>query len=44
MNNIQHEPNNVALKPDWIWANQKHIHVGNHARINNLASIHFDYQ
>jgi hypothetical protein len=42
MNNIQREPNNVALKPDQIWVNQMHIHVENHARINNLTSIHFD--
>jgi hypothetical protein len=28
---------------DQIWSKQKHIHVGNHARNNNLASIHFNF-
>jgi hypothetical protein len=41
--NIQHEPNNVDFKSDQIWTNQKHNHVGNYAKINNLAFMHFDY-
>jgi hypothetical protein len=44
MKNIQHEPNNVALKLDHIWANRRHMHAENYARINNIASIHFNYQ
>jgi prephenate dehydrogenase len=44
MKNIQHEPNNMALKLDHIWANRRHMDVENYARINNIASIHFNYQ
>jgi hypothetical protein len=34
----------MTLKPDQILTNQGHIHIGTHTRINNLTSIHFDYQ
>jgi hypothetical protein len=30
-------------KIDQIKSKQRHLHVGNHRRINNLTSIHFDY-
>jgi pyridoxal/pyridoxine/pyridoxamine kinase len=32
----------MDLKKTWIQSKQRHGHVGNHARIPNLASIHFD--
>ena len=37
-------PTNMEPKSDLTWTNQEHRHVRNHARINNLASIYFDYQ
>jgi hypothetical protein len=39
MKNIQLKPNNMALKPDHIWTNRKHIYIGNHTGISNLASF-----
>jgi hypothetical protein len=44
MKNIQCKPNNIDPKSDRIQSKQRHKHVENHARIPNLASIHFDYQ
>jgi hypothetical protein len=41
--NTKTQPNNVKPKSNQIWSKQRHIYVENHARINNLASIHFDY-
>jgi len=38
------EPSNVDLDLDQIWSNKKHIHIGNHATNNNLASNLFDFQ
>jgi hypothetical protein len=35
----RNEPSNVEPKTDRIWSKRRHIHVENHARINNLASI-----
>jgi hypothetical protein len=42
------EPSNVEPKPNRIWSKRRHIHVENHAKINNLASIwlslkHYDF-
>jgi hypothetical protein len=44
MKNIQRKPNNLALKLDQIWINQRHMHVRNYAMINDLTSNYFDYQ
>jgi hypothetical protein len=41
--NIQLEPNNVDFKSNKIRTNQRHKHVGNYAKINNLAFMHFNY-
>jgi hypothetical protein len=41
--NIETQPGNVKSKSNQIRSKQRYVHVGNHARINNLASIHFDY-
>jgi len=43
LKNIQHKPNYVGFKSDRIRTNQGHEHVENHAMINNLAFIDFDY-
>lgn len=43
MKNTQREPNKVALKPNLIWIIQRHRHIGNHSRINNLVSNINDY-
>ena len=42
--NEEHDECSLTQKTDHIWTNQDHKHVGNHARINNLAFIHFDYK
>ena len=34
---------NMKFKADQIWSNKKRLHVRNHAKINNLTSIHFNY-
>jgi hypothetical protein len=41
--NAQNEPSNTGYKSDRIWSQRRHIYVENHAKINNLASNHFDY-
>jgi hypothetical protein len=35
---------NITLQADQILSNQGHRYIVNHVMINNLASIHFDYQ
>jgi hypothetical protein len=42
--NIQTKPSNTNLKPDKFSSNQMQNFVHNHARTENQASIHFDYQ
>jgi hypothetical protein len=42
--NIHINSNNMTLQPDQIRWKQRHRHFVNHAKINNLASIYFDYQ
>jgi hypothetical protein len=44
-NNQEHrnEPSNMEPKTNQIWSKQRNIHVGNHVRINNITSIHFNY-
>jgi hypothetical protein len=41
--NTKHEPNNMGSKTYQIWYKRRHIHVGNHLRINNLTSNHFGF-
>ena len=41
---MKNMPNNMNQNPEWLQTIQGHRHVGNHARIPNLAFIHFDYQ
>jgi hypothetical protein len=41
--NIYNKLNHITLKSYQLWTNQGYGHVGNQARINNLASIYFDY-
>jgi hypothetical protein len=43
LKNIQREPSNVDFKSNQIWTTQRHKHVVNHARINNISFMHFDY-
>jgi hypothetical protein len=43
MKNTETQPRNMKPKSNQIQSKQRHIHVGNHARINNLAFIHLDY-
>jgi hypothetical protein len=41
--NTENQPSNMRFKSDQIQSKQRHIHVINHAWINNLVFIHFDY-
>jgi CII-binding regulator of phage lambda lysogenization HflD len=43
LKNTETQLSNMGFKLDQIQSKQQHIHVRNHARINNLVSIHFDY-
>jgi len=42
--NTNLKPNNMGYKLDLIQSKKGHMHVGNHARVTNLAFIHFNYQ
>jgi len=43
MKTTKHEPSNMGSKSYQIWSIWRHMHIENHAMINNLPFNHFEF-